>query len=128
MLLSPYIKTLALLLHAAGPAAVYLPQMTSELWDLLLSVRTTASSDSLVLESLLFALLTLLEVNEDKQMLVRDHSKELLETQEWAELVFERIEGTDEEGSRAKMLAASLLLQCRKIVSDFQRLLMGDLE
>ncbi|KAL1635545.1 telomere binding protein [Neofusicoccum ribis] len=100
MILPIFLKTLAILLHSSGTSTLSLPQMTSELWDLLLSVRTPALTDAAILESVLFAFLTLLEVNEDQQRLVQEHSKELLETQEWVKLVFDRTGGGSDEEER----------------------------
>lgn len=101
--------------------------MTSEFWDLLLSLRSAASDDSTVLEALLFAFLTIMEINEDKRRIAQDHSKELLETQEWAQQVFEGARGGDEEGERVRMLAASVLVRTREVVEEHQKLLMGDM-
>jgi telomere length regulation protein len=102
--------------------------MTSEFWDLLLSLRQ--QSDSTVLEALLFAMLTLLEINEDKRRLAEEHAKELLETQEWVTVVFEAAGGGgggSTEGDRVRMLAASLLMRTREVVEKYQRLLVGDM-
>ena len=101
--------------------------MTSEFWDLLLSLRSRASDPS-VLEALLFAFLTLLDINEnDQRRLAEQHAKELLETQEWVGNVFEKIGGGSEEGERIRMLAAGVLTRCREVVEKYQRMLMGDL-
>ncbi|QDS68262.1 hypothetical protein FKW77_010626 [Venturia effusa] len=113
-LLPLYLRTLAILLHASGRSALALPQMTSELWDMLLSLRNTALNDNDVgvLESLLFALLILLEVNEDKQRLATEHAKELVETQQWARLVLEKRDpgtGGRDEGDKVRMLAAAVI-------------------
>lgn len=124
-LLSTYLKTLAILLHASGPSTLSLPQMTGEFWQLLLSVRTNALAEFSVLEAALFCFLTLLEVNEDKRYLAEEHSKELMETQQWVELVFERCSGADEEGERVRMLSASVLVKTREVVEKYQRLLAG---
>ncbi|KAH0007323.1 hypothetical protein KCU78_g11831, partial [Aureobasidium melanogenum] len=126
-LLSTYLKTLSLILHAAGSGTISLPQMTAEFWELILSVRTNALADVSVLEAVLFATLTLLDMNEDKRRLAEEHSKQLIETQEWVELVFNRIGGGDEEGERIRMLAASVLMKTREVVDKYQRLLVGDL-
>lgn len=126
-LLATYVKTLALLLHASGPSTLSLPQMTAEFWDLLLNVRANALGDVAVLEAVLFALLTLLEVNEDKRRVAEEHSRQLLETQEWVELVFEKTSGGDQEGERIRMFAASVLLKTREVVEKYQRLLVGDM-
>lgn len=101
--------------------------MTSEFWDLLLSLRSRATDPS-VLEALLFAFLTLLDLNEnDQRRLAEQHAKELLETQEWVNNVFENIGGGSEEGERMRMLAAGVLMKCRQVVEKYQRVLMGDL-
>lgn len=126
ILLHTYLKTLALILHASGASTLSLPQMTSEFWDLLLSVRTNALSDVSVLEAVLFAFLTLLEVNEDKQRLAQEHAKELLETQEWAKMVLDRTGGGDDEGNTVRMLAAGVVMRSQEVAEKYQRLLLGD--
>lgn len=126
-LLSTCLKTLSLILHAAGSGTISLPQMTAEFWELILSVRTNALADVSVLEAVLFATLTLLDMNEDKRKLAEEHSKQLIETQEWVELVFDRVGGGDEEGERIRMLAASVLMKTREVVDKYQRLLVGDM-
>lgn len=127
ILLHTYLKTLALILHASGASTLSLPQMTSEFWDLLLSVRTNALSDVSVLEAVLFAFLTLLEVNEDKQRLAQEHAKELLETQEWAKMVLDRTGGGDDEGNTVRMLAAGVVMRSQEVAEKYQRLLLGDI-
>jgi len=125
--LQVYLKSLSLLLHASGPSTLSLPQMTSEFWDLLLSVRTIAQGDIAVLEGTLFAFLTLLEVNEDKHRLVQEHAKELLETQEWVKLILEsRADGKGED-ERIKMLASGVGMKCSEVIEKYQRLLLGDM-
>ena len=100
--------------------------MTSEFWDLLLSLRSRATDPS-VLEALLFAFLTLLDINEnDQRRLAEQNAKELLETQEWVDGVFETMGGGSEEGDRIRMLAAGVLMRCREVVEKYQRMLMGD--
>jgi telomere length regulation protein len=107
--------------------------MTSELWEMLLSLRNNALNDNDigVLESLLFAFLTLLDVNEDKRRLATEHAKELVETQEWARLVLERREvgvgKGDEEGEKVRMLAAAVVVRCHEVVERWQRLMLGDM-
>lgn len=128
-LLPVYLRTLAVMLHAAGPWALALPQMTSEFWDVLLAVRSGALANKRygVLEALLFALLVLLEVNENKERLAAEHAKEILETQEWSRLVLERIAPGDAEGDRARMLAASIIVRCGEVAHKWQKLMIGDM-
>lgn len=126
-LLAHFVKTLALLFHASGPNTLSLPQMTSEFWDLLLRLRAQSLGEKGVLEAVLFAFLTLLEVNEEKRGLVEAHGRQLLETQEWVEGVFGKLSGGGEEDERVRMLAAGVLVRIREVVEKYQRALMGDL-
>ncbi|OCL15150.1 hypothetical protein AOQ84DRAFT_329877 [Glonium stellatum] len=126
-LLPPYLQTLSILLHASGPSTLSLPQMTSEFWDLLLSVRGAALADPTILSTLLFAFLTLLDINEDKQRLAQEQPKELLETQEWVRGVFERLAGGGDEDEKTRMLAAGVLVRCGEVVEKYQRTLVGDM-
>ena len=128
MVLAHFLKTLALILHASGRATLALPQMTREFWDLLLAIRAEAlGAESNVLEALLFAFLTLLDVNEDKRRLADDHARELLETMKWAEMVMAQHRGGEAEGDRVRGLAAGVLVRCQQVVEKYQRLLMGDM-
>ncbi|KAI9840246.1 MAG: telomere binding protein [Sclerophora amabilis] len=93
LLLPHLLRTLSLLLHASGPNTPLLPQLTSEFWNLVLSLRSHAGGDPAVREALLFALLTLLEVNtsnkhhDRSRQLAEEHARELVETLGWAEAI-----------------------------------------
>jgi len=131
-LLPTFLRTLAVILHASGPGTLALPDMTRELWELLFSLRMTALSEKEVatLEALLFAFLMLLEVNEDKERLAREFAKELVETQEWAKMVLEGMQGDstgDEEGERVRMLAAGVVVRVGEVVERWHRLMLGDM-
>jgi telomere length regulation protein len=128
-LLPTYLRTLAIMLHASGPFTIALPQMTSELWDLLLAVRSSSLSNKEygVLEALLFTFLILLEVNENKERLARENARDLVETQEWAKMVLEVIQPGDEEGETVRALAASVIIRCQEVVEKWQRLMVGNL-
>ncbi|KAG9248875.1 telomere length regulation protein-domain-containing protein [Calycina marina] len=126
-LLTLFLKTLSLLLHASGTFSISLPQMTAEFWDLLLSLRTQSIGDIGVVEALLFGFLTILETHADKKGLVDVHGRQMLETQEWVEGVFARVKGGSEEEDRVRMLAAGCLVRIRGVVEKYQALLMGDL-
>lgn len=126
-LLNHLLRTLSLILHASGTSAVSLPQMTSEFWDLLLSIRPRAV-ELTVLEALLFSLLTIFEINQnDQRTIAEEHAKKLLETQQWVEGIFEQVGGGSEEGEKVRMLAAGVLVRAREVVEKYQRLLLGDL-
>ncbi|KAK3335755.1 telomere length regulation protein-domain-containing protein [Cercophora scortea] len=130
-LLSLYLKTLALLLHAAGPSTLALPQLTSELWRLLLStsIRAHAVGDLAVTQAVLFALLALLDVNEDRMRdICQELGREVIETQEWVAGVFAGTRGGDgDEEDQVKMLAAGVLIRLREGIEKYQLLLVGDL-
>lgn len=146
-LLSHMLKTLALIVHAAGPAAPALPQLTTEFWDLILSLRhkiaTAQHIDSpVVLEAALFCLLTLVELNIDsgeagKSRLVEQHTRELIETRAWVEEVFRAssggvdggigVGGTGGEEERVRRLAAAVLLRIRECTEGYERRLVGEL-
>ena len=121
-LLTSFLKTLGIILHATGPSAPALPQMTRELWEVTFNLRHT--DEETVLEGLLFTLLTMLELNSENGVgLARDHPKELIETQEW-------LSGIVVAGSgRSKVLglASGALLKIEAIVKEFQRRIMGEI-
>lgn len=129
-LLITFLKTLALLLNASGPSTAGLPDISSEHWDLLLSLRVKALSDISILQALLFSLLTLLEVNTDKKRIAQEHPKQLMETQQWVDMVFERTgagsaksENSDE--AKVQTLAAGVLVKTREVIEAYQKELIG---
>ncbi|KAI1178779.1 telomere length regulation protein-domain-containing protein [Nemania sp. FL0916] len=126
-LLSLYLKTLGLLIHAAGPSTLALPQMTAELWDLVLSVRGRClgsntnthtitdisvnvnaregirgegeGGDMAVTHAVLLALAALLDVNEgDVRGLCERQGRHVVETSEWVGAVFHNTRGGDRAG------------------------------
>ncbi|KAI0515213.1 telomere length regulation protein [Xylaria bambusicola] len=139
-LLALYLKTLGLLVHAAGPSTLALPQMTAELWDLLLGVRgqclgsnTTDSEswgDMAVTHAVLMALAALLDVNErDVRGLCERQGRQVVESMEWVGNLFHNTRGGEGAGEEndVKMLAAGILIRLREAVDKYQAVLMGDL-
>ncbi|GKT54774.1 telomere length regulation protein [Colletotrichum tofieldiae] len=129
-LLSLYLKTLAVLIHAAGPATLALPQMTAELWDLLLGVRAHVNGDIPGTHALLVALAAMLEVNEasDMRRLCEVHPREVVETQEWVSGVFNGTRGEDGgEENDVKMLSAAVLIKLQEATEKYRALLLGDM-
>ncbi|KAK6954110.1 hypothetical protein Daesc_004072 [Daldinia eschscholtzii] len=134
-LLTLYLKTLAILLHAAGPSTLALPQMTSEFWDLLLGVRGQCVGDLSITQAVLFGLVALLDVNEgDMRGLCERQGREVVESVEWVSGVFNNTRGGDVGGgegggeeNEVKMLAAGVLIRLREAVDKYQAVLMGDL-
>ena len=130
VVLTTFLKTLALLLHASGPSTASLPEVTSSFWDILFSLRVASLSDISVLEAVLFGLLTLLEVNcewGDIARLAQEEPKRLAETQNWVQIVFERtgsgglVEEAGGEEGRVRRLAAGVLVKCGEIVEGYQK-------
>ncbi|KAJ6262701.1 DNA replication checkpoint protein tel2 [Drechslerella dactyloides] len=134
-LLSLYLKTLTVLLHATGPNAVAVSSLVDGLWDILLSLRVApiALENSSVLDAILVGLLTVFEVagggdsDAQRRRLAEERGKELVETQEWVGKVFDGSEGGEGGGEGRRALAAAVLLRCREVVERYERLLMGDL-
>ncbi|KAK4105912.1 hypothetical protein N658DRAFT_463732 [Parathielavia hyrcaniae] len=135
-LLALYLKTLALLLHAAGPSTLALPHMTAELWRLLLgtTLRAQAVGDLAVTQALLFGYVALLDVNEDRMREVcAELGREVVEAVEWVAGVFGGLRGGDGDGDgvgeeeRVKALAAGVLVRLREGVEKYRLLLVGDL-
>lgn len=127
ILLPAYLHTLAVLLVAAGASSHNSGQLVAEFWDLLLSLRTAAVGDISVLEGTLFGFLTILNLFENKRRLAENFAKQLTETHEWAETVFDKGLGTTSEGERVHTLAAAVLVATKEVVSTYHRLLLGDL-
>jgi telomere length regulation protein len=138
LLLVTLLKTLALLFHAAGPATLNLLSLSGEFWDLLLSLRVRAVGHISVLEALLFGILTVLEANADNpQGVAQGLGKQLEETQQWADMVFERTgqsgrmgmvqqEGQGEE-AKVRSLAAAVLVKTGEVMEAQRKILMGDM-
>ena len=137
-LLSTYLKTLALILHAAGSGTLSLPQMTAEFWDLLLGVRYRSTQGEMgVTQAALFGLIALLDVNDSTsggdgmRGLCERHGREVVESSEWVAAVFHGTRGGDEGGggqeNEVKMLAAGVLIRLREAVEKHQTMLMGNL-
>ena len=134
VVLVTFLKTLALLLHASGPVTLNLPDVTTAFWHLVLSLRVQAVADISILEATLFSLLTILEINGgNKQTIVQENPKQLMETKQWVELVFERTGGGNlitedsSEEARIRTLAAGVLVKAKEFIEAYQGQLMGTL-
>jgi telomere length regulation protein len=71
-----------------------------------------------------------LEINGDKQRIVQEHPKQLMETQQWVDMVFERMgagTGTSDSADEAKVqtLAAGVLVKTREVIEAYQKELVG---
>jgi telomere length regulation protein len=96
--------------------------MTSELWELSLTLQQT--TDESVLEAILFALVTLLEVNEESSgaQLPENHAKELLETQEWVAGIIMK----GGAGEKVMGLAAAAMVHVGDMIKGFEKRMMGE--
>ena len=105
--------------------------MTTELWGLLLNtgVRAQAVGDLGVIQAILFALLALLDVNEDRMRDVcQDLGREVVETQEWVAGVFGGLRGGDGgEEDQVKMMAAGVLVRLNEGIEKYRLLMVGNL-
>ncbi|KAI7201271.1 hypothetical protein D0869_04576 [Hortaea werneckii] len=130
-----FLKTIALLLHASGPATLDLASITAEFWDLLLGLRVQAAGDISVLEAVLFGLLTLLEVNQEGyERLAADIPRQIAESQQWVNVVFENVgggetavggDGGSKEEEKVRTLAAGVMVRLGEIVKGEQRRVFG---
>ncbi|KAH8910800.1 hypothetical protein BR93DRAFT_874003 [Coniochaeta sp. PMI_546] len=130
-LLATYLRTLGIVAHAAGPGTLALPAMTAELWGVLLRARTAGGGDFGVVRAVLFSLLALLDVNEERMRDVcAELGSEVVETMEWVSGVFEGTRGDDGakgEENEVKMLSAAVLIRLREGVEKYRALLVGDM-
>ncbi|GAO20020.1 hypothetical protein UVI_02064200 [Ustilaginoidea virens] len=128
-MLALYLQTLGVVVNAAGPSTLSLPQITAELLDLLLRVRVHVLGDIGALKGWLVAMSVLLEVNEENaRRLCQEQGREVVESRDWVSGVFERIRGEDGgEENDVKMLAAGVLIKLGDMIERSQALLLGDL-
>lgn len=130
-LLGLLLKTLGLIFHATGPFTLEVHQMTSELWTLAMSppVLKQAAGDLTLRNSVLFALLAILDVNVDRMRDVcREMGKEVVETREWAAAVYGGTVGGDRgEEDETKSLGAAVLVRLSEAMEEFRLAMVGDL-
>ncbi|SPN96856.1 related to TEL2 Protein involved in controlling telomere length and position effect [Cephalotrichum gorgonifer] len=125
-LLSTFLKTIAVLVHAAGPSTTSLQDMTSESWGLVLALRS--HSELPVLAGAVTVLAVLVEVNEgDYRGLCERQGKEIVETVEWLSAVLGGVRGGETEEDRVRGLAAGVMIRLNEVVERYQVLLMGSL-
>ncbi|KAK1829821.1 DNA replication checkpoint protein tel2 [Podospora conica] len=130
-LLGLLLKTLGLVLHATGPFTLEVQQMTSELWTLAMSppVLKQAAGDLTLRNSVLFALLAILDVNVDRMREVcRGMGKEVVEAREWAATVYGATAGGDRgEEEETKGMAAAVLVRLSGAMEEWRLAMVGDL-
>lgn len=102
------LRTLAVLMHAAGPNTLALPQLTGELWQLLLASRPMCKGDLALTSAVVEALVVLLFVNglgpnsnggtdAVRESVVKEFcltfGSQMVETSEWMDHVFSSLRG-----------------------------------
>ncbi|KAK1040701.1 telomere binding protein [Friedmanniomyces endolithicus] len=136
VVLVTFLKTLALLFHASGPATLGLLELTADFWDLLLSLRVQAGSNVAILEAVLFAALTVLDVNtvDQRRSLAQEEGKRMVEMQQWVQVVFERagggelVSGGSQEEAKIRTLAAGVLVKIGEMLEQYQKAMFGSVE
>ncbi|KAL8848600.1 MAG: hypothetical protein Q9221_006374 [Calogaya cf. arnoldii] len=104
--------------------------VADEFLSLILSLRSYSIGSLPVMEALLFAFLTVLEVNtasDQGRRLAAENVKALLEMGEWVEGVLGNVRGDGEEEGRVKALAAGCVGRVREVVEREERVLVGEL-
>lgn len=124
-LLSLMVQTLAVLIHAAGPAAPRGMEMARECLEMVVGMLPAAAGEQRVLDALLLAALTVLEVGIEAADGPRRVAEELgelvVQVKGWAETAVE----VGEEDTRA--LAAGVLVKIAEVEEGYRRILMGAL-
>ncbi|KAK9464174.1 telomere length regulation protein-domain-containing protein [Lipomyces oligophaga] len=118
LLLSHYIKTLAIVLSCSYPSSPDIFDMSRELLVILSSIERNGAEPS-VLEAVFTAVLVIMEVN-DQDVLVDSFSRQLVDMKEYLEATWETI-GDDQ----ARNLAAGLLVKISELLAKWQRRLIG---
>lgn len=121
-LVSHYIKTLSLILHAAYPTALDINDMAGEFCGILVDVLPGASRDHIgLLESLATGAFVVLDVLEDEFVVSQLHNQvsaiDSYFTSIWDSIIDERV----------KSLCAGLLLRINDLRAKFERVIMDQM-
>lgn len=114
-LLAYYLRTISLIFQVSSKSPAF-SRLTSEFWELLLSLRS--QTDHQVLSALLFSLLIIIENNNERR-LATDHAHQLIQTREWCEGIFREV-----AEEKVQQVAAGVLLKIGEIVERHQVLMM----
>lgn len=122
LLISHYLRTLGLILHAAYPIAVDFKDMVREMLIIIASTFPQVQLDHLPLVESLFTSILLVLDTSDPELLVVTFPNELSVIEMWASTVWEQI--IDE---RVKSLGAGVVLRLHEISKNYERTLMAQL-
>ncbi|RIB02020.1 telomere length regulation protein [Gigaspora rosea] len=118
VLVHRYVVTLAIFVQCSTNT-VDIIQIDREYWDLLLSLRY--NDDPAVLSALLFGINSTMNSLSERE-LAENFGKELVETQQWITTLLE-----NRNNENIQPMAVWILAKTQGIVSNYQRLLLGDL-
>lgn len=122
ILTAHYIKTLALLLHAAYPTATNLNDMIKEFFLIVTPLIQKISLDELqIIESIVTGILLICDILDDQYLMMHYHN-EIDVFHRWLSLVWE-----DLIDDKIKSLCAGLLLRINELNEKFERLLLDQM-
>ncbi|ODQ82067.1 hypothetical protein BABINDRAFT_160263 [Babjeviella inositovora NRRL Y-12698] len=114
-----YVKTLALLLHAAYPSSPDLADMIGEMLHLITGLRKTMRTEDLpVLEAMLTAVLIVIDCC-DGQWLAQTYQAEVTELQSWIEATWEGI-----TEPKVNSMAAGVVIKLNGVMEQYQEALI----
>lgn len=117
LLIAHFFKTLGIIMTKAKQTDI--PDMTGELLDLIMSMRSAAKAEPVVLDGVLTALAVILQSN-DHQLLVTHWPTTIVEIKSWLEDIWESV--PDEKIQRT---AAAILYQLVEIIDKWSHRLLG---
>ncbi|GFF55840.1 DNA replication checkpoint protein tel2 [Aspergillus udagawae] len=133
-LLCLFIQTLTLILSTMGPHNPYLPNLTQETLNFLLSLYTRPlSEDPSIVSALLSLFLAVVDLNvasgsSGEERLVTEFATQVIELREWAGSVFDRTvaaQGADDPREQVRLLAAGVMVKLGEVTERYQGRLMG---
>ena len=108
--MSTFLRTLGIILQAAAPSSSALGQMTSELWSLLFAL--SESTEDLVMESIMFDLLIILDSNQKEALA----SREMTPLMQTLALASNTLDATYTK-EKTKLLASAVLIKVQELIN-----------
>ncbi|KAG4303695.1 hypothetical protein PCK1_000213 [Pneumocystis canis] len=109
LLLSQFLKSIVIIFQAGYPS-VSQYEMSKEIWEFILFFRH--QTDRLIKNSVLFVILTLLDIIND-QWLIQHHLHDLLMSREWASSIFQNDLDDD-----LKILASCIVIRITTLLEN----------
>ncbi|EMR11751.1 hypothetical protein PNEG_00183 [Pneumocystis murina B123] len=111
LLLSQFLKTIAIIFQASYPASLQ-HEILREIWEFSFFLRNQI--DLIIKNALLFLILTLLEITDEK-LLIQKYSYELIESRNWASVV---LENASEEETR--LLSSCIIFRITSLFESYK--------